>query len=130
MAAAVSDYVPEFAQNGKLKKEVLGDTWELKLKKNIDILSAVDKEGITVVGFKAEMDAQKAEENAKKMLHTKNLDGVCLNILKNASSFGTQENEIEFITEKGISHIPKNDKLTLSFEILKNAKQLQEQTHE
>ncbi|MEK6659294.1 MAG: bifunctional phosphopantothenoylcysteine decarboxylase/phosphopantothenate--cysteine ligase CoaBC, partial [Campylobacterota bacterium] len=40
MAAAVSDYIPAYAQTGKLKKESLGSEWDLKLKQNIDILSA------------------------------------------------------------------------------------------
>ena len=69
---------------------------------------------------------QMSQENAKKMLEKKELDGVCLNILQDASSFGTDENEIEFITKEKTLHIPKNDKLSVSFEILKNAKKLQE----
>jgi len=126
MAAAVSDYVPKFPQNSKLKKEDIGDTWELSLKKNVDILSEIDKEGITVIGFKAEMDKENAEANAIKMLQEKQLDGVCLNILQNSSSFGSDENEIEFITQNKALHIPKNGKLSVSFEIVKNAKEIQE----
>jgi len=126
MAAAVSDYVAEFVQNTKLKKENLGDTWRLNLKKNIDILSSIDKKGITAIGFKAEMDKEKAKENAKKMLQQKELDAVCLNVLQNASSFGSDDNEIEFITHEKVVHIPKNDKLNIAFAILCNAKELQE----
>jgi phosphopantothenoylcysteine decarboxylase/phosphopantothenate--cysteine ligase len=126
MAAAISDYIPLYEQNGKLKKELLGDTWELKLKKNRDILESIDKEGITSVGFKAEMDLETAHQNAKKMLQKKKLDAVCLNILKNAASFGSQENEIEFITDKTSVKLPKADKLSLSFELTKLAKKLQE----
>ena len=126
MVAAVSDYVPKFPQNAKLKKEDIGDTWELSLKQNIDILNSIDKEGITVIGFKAEMDKEKAEKNAMKMLQEKQLDGVCLNILDNAASFGSADNEIEFITKENELHIPKADKLSISFEILNNAKEIQE----
>ena len=126
MAAAVSDYVPAFPQDGKLKKESLGETWELALKKNIDILSTIDKEGITVVGFKAEMDKEKAQENAMKMLEKKNLDAVCLNTLKDASSFGTDTNEIEFITKEKKILLMQSDKLTLSFRIISHAKKLSE----
>ena len=126
MAAAVSDYVPAFPQDGKLKKESLGDTWELPLKKNIDILNSIDKEGITVVGFKAEMDKEKAQENALKMLENKNLDAVCLNILKDSSSFGTDSNEIEFITKEKKILLMQSDKLTLSFRIISHAKKLSE----
>jgi phosphopantothenoylcysteine decarboxylase/phosphopantothenate--cysteine ligase len=99
MAAAVSDYVPAFAQNGKLKKEHLGESWKLELKKNIDILQSIDKNGIKVVGFKAEMDKEKAKENALSQLTNKGVDAVCLNILDNEKSFGTDDNAIEFITQ-------------------------------
>jgi len=125
MAAAVSDYVPKFVQNGKLKKEMLGESWSLELKKNIDILSSIDKKGITVIGFKAEMDRAKAKENAKEMLKRKKLDAVCLNILENSKSFGTTENEIEFITKNSEFLLPTEDKLALSFKIVHNAKALQ-----
>ncbi|MFA6136563.1 MAG: bifunctional phosphopantothenoylcysteine decarboxylase/phosphopantothenate--cysteine ligase CoaBC [Sulfurimonas sp.] len=124
MAAAVSDYVPEFAQNGKLKKEILGETWELKMKKNIDILSSIDKEGITTVGFKAEMDELNAIANASNMIKTKNIDAVCLNILKDSSSFGSDTNKVEFITHEKLESIPHDDKLSVAFGILEQAKGL------
>ena len=126
MAAAVSDYVPAFSQEGKLKKAILGEEWELSLKKNIDILSTLDKTDITVVGFKAEMDAKNALESATSMLESKALDAVCLNILHNADSFGSDTNEIEFITKNSNTKLPKDDKLSLSFSLLKSAKALQE----
>ena len=126
MAAAVSDYVPAFPQDGKLKKESLGESWELPLKKNIDILSSIDKEGITVVGFKAEMDKTDAKSNAVNMLENKKLDAVCLNILKNASSFGSDTNEVEFITKEKSILLMQSDKLTLSFRIISHAKKLSE----
>lgn len=125
MAAAVSDYVPEFVQSGKLKKDILGEKFELKLKKNMDILSSINKDGIITVGFKAEMDEKTALLNAKNMRKNKNLDAVCLNILKDSSSFGTENNKIEFISRENIVSIPDANKLELSFEILKNAKALE-----
>jgi len=126
MAAAVSDYVPAFAQDGKLKKDVLGEKWNLKLKQNVDILNSIDKEGITVVGFKAEMDESNATLNATNMLQNKKLDAVCLNILKDSDSFGSDTNEIEFITNDGITYIPSDNKLRVAFEILNSAKKIQE----
>jgi phosphopantothenoylcysteine decarboxylase/phosphopantothenate--cysteine ligase len=125
MAAAVSDYIPAFAQDGKLKKEVLGDSWELSLKQNIDILSEIDKEGICVVGFKAEMDKTKAKTNATKMLESKNLDAVCLNVLENASSFGSETNKVEFITKNSSVLLDTADKIDVSFQIIKNAQELE-----
>ena len=124
MAAAVSDYVPKFKQDGKLKKEMLGDNFELSLVQNIDILNSIDKDGIITVGFKAEMDETNAISNASKMIDTKSVDGVCLNILKNSSSFGSDTNKIEFITPNKKESLKEGDKLTLSFDILTHAKEL------
>jgi phosphopantothenoylcysteine decarboxylase/phosphopantothenate--cysteine ligase len=124
MAAAVSDYVPSFEQVGKLKKESLGGDWELRLKENVDILSSIDKDGIVSVGFKAEMDAQNALRNAQNMLERKGVDAVCLNVLKDASSFGTETNSVEFLTKEHHKNIPLADKLSVAFEILEHAKTL------
>ncbi len=126
MAAAVSDFIPAYEQSGKLKKEMLGDEWELKLKKNRDILASLDKEGINVIGFKAEMNKDEAQKNALKMLEEKNLDAVCLNVLENSKSFGTDSNEVDFITKKELVKLPQADKVSLSFGIIKEARKLQE----
>jgi len=125
MAAAVSDYIPEFTQDGKLKKEMLGESFELSLKQNIDMLSSINKDGIVTIGFKAEMDEENAESNASKILDSKNIDAVCLNILKDSSSFGTDTNKIEFISPNKIESIPHSDKLSVAFEILKHAETTQ-----
>ena len=124
MAAAVSDYIPEFTQSGKLKKETLGEKFELALKKNIDILSSIDKTDITTVGFKAEMDEFNAISNASDMLKNKNIDAVCLNILKDSSDFGSDTNKIEFITHEKVESIGHANKLEVSFGILGYAKSL------
>ncbi|WP_415398449.1 bifunctional phosphopantothenoylcysteine decarboxylase/phosphopantothenate--cysteine ligase CoaBC [Sulfurimonas sp. CS5] len=124
MAAAVSDYVPEFIQDGKLKKEMLGESFELSLKQNIDILSSIDKNGITTVGFKAEMAEEAAMKNASKMIDSKEVDAVCLNILKDSSSFGSDRNKIEFITPDKIESLPDANKLSLAFDILNHSKSL------
>ncbi|MFA7354038.1 MAG: bifunctional phosphopantothenoylcysteine decarboxylase/phosphopantothenate--cysteine ligase CoaBC [Sulfurimonadaceae bacterium] len=124
MAAAVSDYVPSYAQIGKLKKESLGNEWDLKLKQNVDILGAIDKSDITTVGFKAEMDEEHAVINALKMIDSKGVDAVCLNILKDSSSFGTDTNKIDFIHKDKKESIPLGEKLTVALEILEHAKNL------
>jgi phosphopantothenoylcysteine decarboxylase/phosphopantothenate--cysteine ligase len=119
MAAAVSDYLPRYAQEGKLKKSDIGDSWSLELKQNIDILSSIDKSGIKTIAFKAEMDSKTALESASKLLDSKEVDGVCLNILKDSKSFGTADNQIDLITANAITPLPKTDKLTLSLHLLK-----------
>ena len=124
MAAAVSDYTPKFPQEGKLKKEQLGDEWTLVLKRNEDILKTIDKNKIVSIGFKAEKDEEKALENAKNMLVEKNLDAVCLNVLKENNDFGSDLNEIDFITKSGVKKLSLKEKLLISFEILEEAKRL------
>jgi len=114
MASAVSDYVAAYPQEGKLKKESLGSEWDLKLKQNIDILSSIDKEGITTIGFKAEMDEKNAHENAAKMLNGKGVDAVCLNILKDSTSFGSDTNRVDFITSQKVESIATADKLSVA----------------
>lgn len=118
MVAAVSDYVPSFPQEGKLKKELIGNSWNLELKQNIDILKSLDKEGIISIGFKAEIDETIALNSATRMLENKNLDGVCLNILNEENSFGSDNNNIELIL-KNNSFEFKGSKLEVSLNILK-----------
>ena len=117
MVAAVSDYIPAFPQDGKLKKELIGTHWNLELKQNMDILKSLDKEGIISIGIKAEMDETTALNSANRMLENKNLDGVCLNILNEENSFGSDNNNIELIL-KDNSYEFKGSKLDISLEIL------------
>ena len=124
MVAAVSDFVPAKIQKGKMKKEDMGETFELELAKNIDILSNIKEEGIKKIGFKVETDKQKAIENAKKMLNFKNLDAVCLNVIDKDNSFGSDSNEIEFIDKKRVTTLSKDSKLNISLKILDLAKEL------
>ena len=121
MAAAISDFIPRFPQEGKIKKVQLGETWNLELKQNIDVLSTLDRTGIKTVAFKAEMDAEESIKNASAMIDTKGVDAVCLNLLKDSSSFGTSDNQIDFITAHGIDSLPKMDKLALSLKIIEKA---------
>jgi len=121
--AAVSDYIPKFPQEGKIKKADIGDTWDLELKKNTDILNMIDKTGIYTVGFKAELDPLVAKENASSMLEHKKVDAVCLNVLNDTNNFGSNTNEIEMITKDKDIHIQKDTKLNVSFSILNNLKE-------
>lgn len=124
MVAAVSDYTPKYPQNGKMKKSMLGEEWNLELKQTPDILSSLNKDGVTVIGFKAEMDSQNGPANAQALLEQKEIDAVCYNLLKDAGSFGTTDNEITFISREKTLPLGKADKLTLAQKILKQAEGL------
>lgn len=121
MIAAVSDFVPSITKKGKIKKDTIGEHWDLQLKKNIDILQSLHKNSIISIAFKAEMDKHSALENAKNMLKNKNLDGVCLNILKDDSSFATEDNEIELLLDN-TSYNFKGAKVDISLEIVEQLK--------
>jgi len=124
MVAAVSDFSPKFPQKGKLKKSMLGETWNIELKQTTDILSSLDKTDIKTIAFKAEMDSQEGLNNAINLLTQKHVDAVCYNLLKDATSFGGDENEITFITKEKQIPLGRADKLTLSQKILDEAKSL------
>ena len=118
MAAAISDFVPLHVKNGKMKKEEVGDNWNLELIKNEDILLSLDKQDIKTIGFKAEMDETTAQKSAKQMLEKKSLDAVCLNILRKENAFGSEKNEISFITKEEITKLPLADKFDISLKIV------------
>ncbi|MDR1615227.1 MAG: bifunctional phosphopantothenoylcysteine decarboxylase/phosphopantothenate--cysteine ligase CoaBC [Campylobacteraceae bacterium] len=124
MIAAVSDYKVKNRINGKLKKESLGESFNLELIKNSDILLGLDKKDIKIIGFKAELDAKCALKNAENMLKQKNLDAVCLNIIDKSNPFGGDTNAITFITKDGVRDFPKKSKLEISFDILKACEEL------
>jgi len=98
MAAAIADYKPKYIK-GKLKKEQIGEKMILEMKKNIDILKSLKNKKFKKIGFKAERDEKNAIEYAFKTLKNKNLDAICLNLLTK-NDFGSDENEIIFITPK------------------------------
>lgn len=120
MAAAVSDFVPDTYHSGKLKKESLGDGPTLKLKRNVDILETLPKSGFKIIGFKAEFDQKNALEYAMKMMENKNLNAVCLNILGEKNAFGSNQNEVSFISPKQIEKL----NLASKFEIAQNIVEL------
>lgn len=124
MAAAVSDYIPTHTQSGKLKKEMLGDTWDISMKKNRDIIASINKEGIKTIAFKAEMDIANATQNAKNLLANKGVNAVCLNIINENNAFGSDTNIIDFISKNGTVTFPQSDKLTLSLNIIDQASAL------
>lgn len=124
MAAAVADYTPKIVQEGKLKKGMLGPEWNIEMCSNVDILSSLDKSGMKTVGFKAEMDDQVAELNASEMLKRKHIDAVCLNLLKDSSSFGTDDNAITIFSKQAPVTLGNKDKLSLSLEILQSVQSL------
>ncbi len=124
MVAAIADFSPKFPQEGKLKKSMLGESWNIELKQTTDILSNLDKTDIKTVAFKAEMDSQEGLNNAINLLTQKQVDAVCYNLLQDATSFGGDENEVVFITKESQTALGRADKFILANKILNEAKKL------
>jgi len=116
MAAAIVDYTPEY-KKGKLKKEHIGDELILKLSKNIDVLESLKNEKFKKIGFKAEFDEKNAFKYAKNSLIKKNLDAVCLNLLSK-NNFGSDKNEIIFITKDKEIKLNEDKKEEIAFKVV------------
>ncbi len=125
MASAVADYTPKFPQVGKIKKSDIGSNWSIELKETPDILSNINKDNLTTIAFKAEMDSENGFNNAKSILKRKSVDGVCYNLLRGSESFGTDDNSIIFVTDNSSVNLGHSDKLSLSFKILDESKNIE-----
>lgn len=113
--AAVSDYTPKEIFNGKLKKNNLDMT--LQLKPTIDILKEVglSKNKIFKVGFAAE--SENLIENAQKKLKTKNLDLIVANLIH--ESMGLRDTKVSIISKNDVIDVPKSNKIVAAKVILK-----------
>lgn len=97
MAAAVADYTPQNPEQEKIKKKE--DNLQLNLVKTKDILADLGKiKNINqlLIGFALETNNETS--NAISKLHTKNLDFIVLNSLKDeGSGFGFDTNKVTVI---------------------------------
>jgi phosphopantothenoylcysteine decarboxylase/phosphopantothenate--cysteine ligase len=106
MAAAVADYRPETTAEAKIKKEKQGDTLDLRLVKNPDILmelTAARRTDQVIVGFAAETesdrDALLALGRAKAA--RKGVDYLVVNRVGWTEGFATDRNEIIVLDAPG-----------------------------
>ena len=106
LSAAVADFRPEIVADQKIKKNPDTDSITLKLVKTDDILKTVGsqkKDNQVVVGFA--LETENGIANAKKKLHTKNIDLIVLNEMSEQGvGFKTKTNKISIIN--------KNDEMT------------------
>ena len=121
--AAVSDYRPAQVADKKLKKgEDDAALASIQLVENPDILAemgASKKAGQVVVGFAAETDD--VEANAKKKLARKNADLIVGNDVSGGRAFGTDDNQVLFVTADDARALPLMSKADLANAILDEA---------
>ena len=106
MAAAVADYRPETVAEGKIKKETQGDTLQLTLVKNPDILqrlAASRPAGQIVVGFAAETESDREAllTLGRAKIARKGADYLVLNTVGWAEGFATDGNTIVVLNAAG-----------------------------
>ncbi len=122
-SAAVSDFRPRTVSDRKLKKgaddEVLA---HIELVENPDILAscgAAKREGQVVVGFAAETND--VIGNARSKLSRKKADFVVANDVSRGRGFGTDSDEVTFVSASGEEHLPEMSKRELADRILDKA---------
>jgi phosphopantothenoylcysteine decarboxylase/phosphopantothenate--cysteine ligase len=120
MAAAVADFRPAEATDGKIKK---GDRDELtvRLEPTTDVLASLAAErrdGQTLVGFAAEHGTG-ALDNARDKLDRKRLDAVVLNdVSQPGIGFDTADNEVTVVTAAAELVVPRASKDAVASAIL------------
>jgi len=106
MAAAVADYRPESVAQAKIKKETQGDTLQLTLVKNPDILAGLAARrvaGQTIIGFAAETEQQRDAlvELGRAKIARKGADYLVLNRVGWTEGFATDGNAIIVLDRAG-----------------------------
>ncbi len=111
-AAAVADYSLENISDQKIKKS--SDSFELKLKKNPDILSEVAamQNAPFSVGFAAE--TENLEANAQLKLRSKNLDMIAANQVGDAKGFDVETNALTVFWKTGQKQLQQAPKTRLA----------------
>jgi phosphopantothenoylcysteine decarboxylase/phosphopantothenate--cysteine ligase len=110
MAAAVADYRPAVVVDSKIKKEAQGDTLELSLVKNPDILAelgaarrAGEYPGLRLVGFAAETEPDPAAllELGRAKIARKGADLLVVNRVGWTEGFATDGNSVVVLDGAG-----------------------------
>jgi phosphopantothenoylcysteine decarboxylase/phosphopantothenate--cysteine ligase len=126
MAAAVADFRPSQAEEGKIKKQGR-ERMVLELEPTVDVLAALaarKRADQTIVGFAAEHGSD-AVRIARGKLSAKKLDALVVNDVSRADiGFDSQENEVTILTAEGEQPIPRAAKSAIAEAILDSVERL------
>jgi phosphopantothenoylcysteine decarboxylase / phosphopantothenate---cysteine ligase len=126
MAAAVADFRPAVAVDGKVKKTGR-DELELVLERTEDVLSGLASTrtpGQTLVGFAAEHGAGALDYGRDKLVR-KGLDAVVVNdISQPGIGFDATDNEVVIVTAGGDEPVPRGTKAEVARAILGTVERL------
>jgi phosphopantothenoylcysteine decarboxylase/phosphopantothenate--cysteine ligase len=118
MAAAVADFRPASAADGKIKKA--GGIPEVVLEPTVDILAALGRakaDGQVLVGFAAETDSLR--QNAEAKLRAKGADLIVANdVSAPGAGFEHDTNEVVILSSDGAVEVPLADKRSIAGVVL------------
>jgi len=116
MAAAVADYRPRAAVEGKIDRRE-GSLLSLELEATADILATTARAGLLRVGFAAEAGPRIDRARAKKA--AKGAEILVFNdVLAAGVGIGSDENEVTIITASAEIHVPRTSKRACACAIL------------
>jgi phosphopantothenoylcysteine decarboxylase/phosphopantothenate--cysteine ligase len=125
MAAAVADYRPQEAANGKRAKS--GDPWVIEFVPTTDVLRRLGEtktNGQVLVAFGAEHGSEGLERK-RSMLADKNADLVVYNdVGKPGIGFDAADNEVTLVTVDGETHVPRAAKTAIAAAVLDEVERL------
>jgi phosphopantothenoylcysteine decarboxylase/phosphopantothenate--cysteine ligase len=128
MAAAVADFRPADAAEGKIKKAGREEL-ELRLEPTTDVLAALSgerRDGQTIVGFAAE-HGEGGLEHARGKLDRKGLDAVVFNdVSQPGIGFDSTDNEVTIVTRSGNHPVPRGSKSSVAAAILDQVESLRD----
>jgi phosphopantothenoylcysteine decarboxylase/phosphopantothenate--cysteine ligase len=127
MAAAVADYRPAAAHEGKRPKS--GEPWELTLEPTVDVLRALGERrtnGQVLVGFAAE-HGEAGLDRARRKLAAKRADLVVYNdVSREDIGFDARDNEVTLVEADGEVRLPRDRKERVAAAILDEVSRLLE----
>jgi phosphopantothenoylcysteine decarboxylase/phosphopantothenate--cysteine ligase len=119
MAAAVADYRPVDAHDGKRPKDA--ERWQVELEPTQDVLrelGARRRDGQVLVGFAAD-EGERGLERARAKLTAKNVNFMVFNdVSRNDIGFDAGENEVTLISATGERQIGKASKRAIAAAVL------------
>lgn len=116
--AAVADYRPAHAAEGKIKKTEAKMTLELERTPDILASVAARKPAPFTVGFAAE--TENLEQHARQKLESKKLDLVAANRVGSGLGFEADENALLLIEHGGVTELPAQSKTKLARALIRH----------
>ena len=121
MAAAVADFRPVSAADGKIKKDTVGERWTVDMERTEDILASLcraDPRPEVVVGFAAETGPD-ALAGVRDKLAAKGCDLLVANdVLARGAGFELDTNKVTLVDPEGEQELPLMSKRQVAARVL------------